>query len=120
VEAPRDDAGEDIGAGETVEVHEVAVTQSATNGSREASVERRTWSVSAVPAPTYASRPRVVGREVHADTDLRGIPAVDAAVPARPQAGSHGAGDARSTEDVAASQPVVFDLDAVLDNRRAQ
>lgn len=127
VEAPLDDAGEDSGTVErsgapevdrprpdTVGPREVAA------GSREATVGPRTWSVSAVPTPTYASRARVVGREVHADTDLRGIPAVDSAVPARPQASGHGAENARSTEDVAASQPVVFDLDAVLDNRRAQ
>jgi hypothetical protein len=82
--------------------------------------ERRAWSVATVPAPTYASRARVVGREVHADTDLRGIPAVDTTVPARPRLTGRAAEDARSTEDVIASQPVVFDLDAVLDNRRAQ
>lgn len=80
----------------------------------------RGWSVAAVPAPTYASRARVAGREVHADTDLRGIPAVSASVPGRPNSSADGGGTGRSTAEVAASQPVVFDLDAVLDNRRAQ
>lgn len=112
-EAHRDDVDGDAGTGQPLGPQEDVAA-------RVLAVEPRTWSVSAVPAPTYASRARVVGREVHADTDLRGIPAVRAEVPARPQASGHGVGDARSTEDVAASQPLVFDLDAVLDNRRAQ
>ena len=44
----------------------------------------RAWTVAPIPAPTYASRERVRGRIVHADTDLRGIPRITAAVPARP------------------------------------
>lgn len=115
-----DRAGGNAGAEEAAELQEVDTPREAPVGPGAAAVGRRTWDVSAVPTPTYASRARVVGREVHSDTDLRGIPAVDAAVPARPAAAGRGAGDARSTEDVVASQPVVFDLDAVLDNRRAQ
>ena len=84
-----------------------------------ASVERRTWSVASVPAPTYAMRGRVAGRAVHSDTDLRGIPRVEALVPARPLAVSEMKA-ARSTADVASDAGFAFDLDAVLDARRAQ
>lgn len=84
-----------------------------------ASVERRTWSVASVPAPTYAMRGRVAGRVVHSDTDLRGIPRVDALVPARPLAVSEMKA-ARSTADVASDAGFAFDLDAVLEARRAQ
>ena len=79
----------------------------------------RAWTVAPVPAPTYASRERIRGRIVHADTDLRGIPRIAAAVPARPIAATAQAG-ARSTAEVVADQAVALDLDAVLDARRAQ
>ena len=79
----------------------------------------RAWTVAPIPAPTYASRERVRGRIVHADTDLRGIPRIAAAVPARPIAQT-AQGGARSTAEVVADQAVALDLDAVLDARRAQ
>ena len=79
----------------------------------------RAWTVAPIPAPTYASRERVRGRIVHADTDLRGIPRITAAVPARPIAQTPQVG-ARSTAEVVADQAVALDLDAVLDARRAQ
>lgn len=79
----------------------------------------RAWTVAPIPAPTYASRERVRGRIVHADTDLRGIPCIAAAVPARPIAQTAQVG-ARSTAEVVADQAVALDLDAVLDARRAQ
>ena len=79
----------------------------------------RAWTVAPIPAPTYASRERVRRRIVHADTDLRGIPRIAAAVPARPIAQTAQVG-ARSTEEVVADQVVALDLDAVLDARRAQ
>ncbi len=79
----------------------------------------RAWTVAPIPAPTYASRERVRGRIVHADTDLRGIPRIAAAVPARPIAQTAQVG-ARSTTEVVADQAVALDLDAVLDARRAQ
>lgn len=78
----------------------------------------RAWTVAPIPAPTYASRERVRGCIVHADTDLRGIPRI-AAVPARPIAQTAQVG-ARSTAEVVADQAVALDLDAVLDARRAQ
>lgn len=79
----------------------------------------RAWTVAPIPAPTYASRERVRGRIVHADTDLRGIPRIAAAVPARPIAQTTQVGT-RSTAEVVADQVVALDLDAVLDARRAQ
>ena len=79
----------------------------------------RAWTVAPIPAPTYASCERVRGRIVHADTDLRGIPRIAAAVPARPIAQTAQVG-ARSTAEVVADQAVALDLDAVLDARRAQ
>ena len=79
----------------------------------------RAWTVAPIPAPSYASRERVRGRIVHADTDLRGIPRIAAAVPARPIAQTAQVG-ARSTAAVVADQAVALDLDAVLDARRAQ
>ena len=79
----------------------------------------RPWTVAPIPAPTYASRDRIRGRIVHADTDLRGIPRITRAIPARPIAQTAQVG-ARSTEEVVADQAVALDLDAVLDARRAQ
>ena len=79
----------------------------------------RAWTVAPIPAPTYASRDRIRGRIVHTDTDLRGIPRITAAIPARPIAQTAQVG-ARSTEEVVADQIVALDLDAVLDARRAQ
>lgn len=78
------------------------------------------WAPRPLPTPLYARKGRVAGRAVHADTDLRGIPRVEAPVPARPVAVSTEDVELRSTEEVVASQPVVLDLDAVLDARRAQ
>lgn len=84
-----------------------------------ASVERKTWSVSYVPAPSYAMRGRVAGRAVHADTDLRGIPKVAARVPARPLEASVPLAGLMSTEEVV-ERGIALDLNAVLEARRAQ
>lgn len=85
-----------------------------------ARVERMTWSVTPIPAPTYAMRGRVTGRSIHPDTDIRGIPKVEARIPLRPVKAQAPAADALSTEDVVASEVVALDLDAVLEARRAQ
>lgn len=90
-----------------------------THLTRGATVERKTWTVNAIPAPSYAMRGRIAGRTVHADTDLRGIPKVEAKVPARPLHATSTSG-ARSTLDMVADQAVALDLDAVLEARRAQ
>lgn len=76
------------------------------------------WKVTPVPPPSYAAKAHVSGREVHADTDIRGIPEVQAhEVPARPSHASEPRGQVRSSEDVA-DQALQFDLDAVLQARR--
>ena len=85
-----------------------------------APVERRTWTPAAIPAPTYAMRARLSGRIVHPDTDIRGIPRVDARIPARPIAAGPVPKDTRSTEEVVAFEAVVLDVEAALDSRIAQ
>ncbi len=85
-----------------------------------APVERRTWTPAAIPAPTYAMRARLSGRIVHPDTDIRGIPRVDARIPARPIAAGPVPKDAHSTEEVVAYEAVVLDVEAALDSRIAQ
>ena len=85
-----------------------------------APVERRTWTPAAIPAPTYAMRARLSGRIVHPDTYIRGIPRVDARIPARPIAAGPVPKDARSTEEVVAFEAVVLDVEAALDSRIAQ
>ncbi len=103
-------------AGDTTE----APTAVGLEDTRESGADdSRAWTATFVPVPTYAARERVTGRTVHADTDLRGIPRVAARVPARPIMGEVAPEGSRSTEEVLADQPVAFDLDAVLDNRRA-
>lgn len=77
------------------------------------------WKVTPVPEPSYAAKPHVEGRAVHADTDIRGIPEVQAgSTPARPTHVSEPRGTARSSEDVAQEAESHFDLDAVLQARR--
>lgn len=93
-----------------------------------ASVERRPtnasakpWSVAKLPAARYSSEPVVVGRRVHADTDL--VPVFEhrsEGVPGRPLTASP-----RKAEETAVTVDLTgptfrFDLDAVLDQRRAQ
>lgn len=77
----------------------------------------RTWSVADFPAPNYSRKPTVTGRQVHADTDLKGVPRIGN-VPARPVATS--AQTETIDSETAAQSPVTFDLDAILDARRAQ
>lgn len=98
---------------------EIGTTRTPSSGERAAAVERRTWTPTRVPAPSWSQRERVAGRIVHADTDLRGIPRVGAA-PARPSTTEGMPEGSRSTEQVVASQPIAFDLDEVLDHRRAE
>lgn len=76
------------------------------------------WTPRKLPISRYSQGSRVQGKVVHADTDLRGIPRVEAAIPARPVAPTTDP-NAQSTEAVAASVPLAFDLDDVLEARRA-
>lgn len=115
--------------GELIEPHEEDVagprgeTSSAPREKGDAKVTLATgltWSLTPVPAPTYARRGRVTGRQIHADTDIRGIPRVQANIPARPFRAQEVPDNAVDTVDVVASQMVALDLDAVLEARRAQ
>lgn len=79
------------------------------------------WSVTKLPAARYASEPAVVRRRVHADTDL--VPVFEhrsEGVPGRPLATSpEKTGEVAATVDLT-GPTFRFDLDAVLDQRRAQ
>lgn len=76
--------------------------------------DQRTWDVQQLPQPTYLTKEKVQRRSVHADTDLRGIPVVQA-VPGRPVAASR-----LPQESEPAPATFTFDLNAVLESRRAQ
>ena len=117
-EAAEDTAASDV-ASQTGSVPSLVFNVDVPEIVEVADTPARAWTVVPVPAPTYASRERVRGRIVHADTDLRGIPRIGAAVPARPIGQTAQVG-ARSTAEVVADQAVALDLDAVLDARRAQ
>lgn len=80
---------------------------------------RKTWTPVELPAPRYSRGSRIEGRVVHADTDLRGIPRVKAAVPARPVEATITDEESFSSDEVAARAPLAFNLDQVLEARRA-
>lgn len=80
----------------------------------EAAPDRRVWEVQPLPQPTYLTKEKVQRRSVHVDTDLRGIPVVQAA-PGRPVAASR-----LPQESEPAPATFTFDLNAVLESRRAQ
>lgn len=88
---------------------------------RNANASAKPWSVAKLPAARYASEPAVARRRVHADTDL--VPVFEhrsEGVPGRPLSTSP-----KKPEEVAATVDLTgptfrFDLDAVLDQRRAQ
>lgn len=102
---------------EVDEVDEPDVFESVAEG-EESVPEVKVWTPSTLPPSRYSQGARVKGRVVHADTDLRGIPRVAAQVPARPVAPTEDV-QTRSTEDVASSIPLAFDLDEILEARRA-
>lgn len=121
------DAEADIEAGATVEAaveaERVELTAELAEDPAKAEAPAESapaaWVPTPIPSPMYAQRARVGGRLVHPDTDLRGIPKVAASVPMRPSGVSESGAPLRSTEEVAAAQPVSFDLDAILESRRA-
>lgn len=76
--------------------------------------DQRTWEVQPLPQPIYLTKEKVQRRSVHIDTDLRGIP-VAQAVPGRPVAASR-----LPQESEPAPATFTFDLNAVLESRRAQ
>jgi len=116
-DAPAEDASGEQAVGSSPDR---AGESAGTPSSLPPTTQPRPWSVPRLPPPSYTAGERVGGRQVHPDTDIRGVPLVDgAAVPARPVAGER-AGRTRSTAEVVATQPVAFDLEAVLDARRAE
>lgn len=87
--------------------------------------KERSWSVGSIPRPSYATKDRVKGRTVHIDTDINPLlkNGEVASAPGRPVAVSEI--EKPQSSEVAAQRrrrepSMKFDLDAVLDQRRAQ
>lgn len=83
------------------------------------------WDYVPVPAPTYARKAALRTRVVHPDTDIVSVrPLRDVAVPGRPvrvSVASRTTTEAELADLETASRPTFrFDLDAVLEQRRAQ
>lgn len=100
-------------------VEHASATESAPAISRDTS--RREWSVTTLPPVRGKSAAPAPRRQVHADTDL--VPTVtrrSAGVPARPLRKSATVAAATETAAQATGPTFRFDLDAVLDQRRAQ
>ncbi len=91
---------EDVDLSEPVEEPEAVVEV------EEVAVERRSWKVPEAPAPSHLRKGRISGREIHTDTDIIAVTQIDAAR-GRPVAAT-------------AAAPAAFNLDAVLEIRRAQ
>ncbi|WP_099332283.1 hypothetical protein [Actinomyces minihominis] len=107
-----------------VTVREEAVREEVVVETRAASPkaeERRTWDAIQLP-PARGSRPApVINRRVHADTDL--VPVLERrtkGVPARPLRKSDQVAAASATAAALTGPTFRFDLDAVLEQRRAQ
>lgn len=107
-----------------VEVSVQDLTNQAQETLGEVAVQRVSggeWDYVPLPKPTYATKDQVVGRIVHADTDIVSVrPLSSVAVPGRPTKAS--APKVRNIVDAnTGSNPTFkFDLDAVLEQRRAQ
>ncbi len=92
---------------------------------RLASVSGSQWDYVPLPAPTYSRKPRLRTRVVHPDTDIVSIkPLEDVAVPGRPVRVSVASRTTTEEElsalETASNPTFKFDLDAVLEQRRAQ
>lgn len=111
----------DMGAGPTE--HEEPLVESVVIEDVEAEevlpkVSGGEWDFVPLPAPSYAKKPTVKGRQVHADTDIVSVRRVRAAIPGRP---AEAAASGAEVNPEATSRPhFKFDLDAVLEQRRAQ
>lgn len=81
-----------------------------------------TWDVQPLPAPAHKRKSIIKGREVHADTDIAGVPRVQE-TPGRPVAatpvGKPAAEAEQATGTATQNGNFSFDLDAILDARRA-
>lgn len=92
--------------------------------SEEAEGERG-WTVVPLPAPMHSLKQSVTNRQVHPDTDLLEVPSSSkkASVPARPTRKSSGfapSPSGKAAKPEATGPTFQFDLDSVLDQRRAQ
>lgn len=120
---------EDGATAETADVVETELELEAVAGTEladdeppalEAAVER-SWTVTPVPPPMHTLRPKVVGRQVRPDTDIvQVVSEPEAAVPARPKAKTSKSQPTATTAPSMTGPTFKFDLDAVLENRRAQ
>ena len=115
-----------------------ALSTPSTPIAEEIVTERRTtsWSVATIPKPTYATKERVKGRAIHIDTDINPLlqsarPDDNVPVPGRPVAVTREQHSERvdideaatnfSMEKHSAAEPSLkFNLDAVLEQRRAK
>ena len=88
----------------------------------EKKAEERSWDVVTLPPPIHSVKRPVKARQVHPDTDLVAVPAAEqVGVPVRPQRKSTGFAASTSTPAESSTGPTFkFDLDSVLDQRRAQ
>lgn len=75
------------------------------------------WEVKPLPVPSHQRKSVIKGREVHTDTDIAGVPRV-AEAPGRPIAATKVGGES-GVQTAANTATFNFDLDAVLDARRA-
>lgn len=96
-------------------VSETPQTQSETGEEHEAT--ENSWEVKPLPVPSHQRKSIIKGREVHTDTDIAGVPRV-AEAPGRPIAATKVGGES-GAQTATNKATFNFDLDAVLDARRA-
>ncbi len=79
------------------------------------------WDFVPLPAPSYARKEKIARRVVHPDTDIVSVqPLASIVVPGRPTRATTPAAEEIVETSTASNPTFKFDLDAVLDQRRAQ
>lgn len=103
---------------EVVEVEEAAPAASAIELTESVAAEVATgWTVPQLPVPAAVRKAKTVRRQVHIDTDLRGVPQVESKV-GRPMAAT--ASPVVNLRPMVEEDDFNLDLEAVLEKRRAQ
>ncbi|WP_350258502.1 hypothetical protein [Scrofimicrobium sp. R131] len=103
---------------EVVEVEEAAPVASAIELTESVAAEVATgWTVPQLPVPVAVRKAKTVRRQVHIDTDLRGVPQVESKV-GRPMAAT--ASPVVNLRPMVEEDDFNLDLEAVLEKRRAQ
>ncbi len=103
---------------ELVEVEEAAPVASAIELTESVAAEVATgWTVPQLPVPAAVRKAKTVRRQVHIDTDLRGVPRVESKV-GRPMAAT--ASPVVNLRPMDEEDDFNLDLEAVLEKRRAQ